>query len=142
MTSETTRRNQTRWKLTAKAKAKADADAEAEAEAVARQWQSKGKSKSKSKSKGAKPGKQDKECYVCGKKGHFARDRWSRANQDRIVNEVEDAKVDSDAGTEFVRTSSKIFEPKWLRNSLRRFGDDRQRSLSQYLTQVVWRIGS
>ena len=106
------------------------------------QSKGKSKSKSKSKSKGAKPGKQDKECYVCGKKGHFARDRWSRANQDRIVNEVEDAKVDSDAGTEFVRTSSKIFEPKWLRNSLRRFGDDRQRSLSQYLTQVVWRIGS
>ena len=53
--------------------------------------------KGKSKGKGAKSDKQDKECYVCGKKGHFQRDRWSRANQDRTVNEVEGAKVDPDA---------------------------------------------
>ena len=37
-----------------------------------------------------------------GKKGHFARDSWSRANQDKTVNEVEGAKVDSDAAKEFV----------------------------------------
>ena len=52
--------------------------------------------KGKSKGKGAKSDKQDKECY-CGKKGHFARDCWSRANQDRTVNDVEGAKVDPDA---------------------------------------------
>ena len=26
--------------------------------------------------------------YVCGKRGHFARDCWSRANNDKLVNEV------------------------------------------------------
>ena len=60
------------------------------------------KGTSKNQSKGAKPDKQDKECYVCGKKEHFARDCWSRANLDKIVNEVEGAKVESDAGKEFV----------------------------------------
>ena len=44
------------------------------------------KSKGKSKGKGTKPDNQDKECYVCGKKGHIARDCWSRANQDTTVN--------------------------------------------------------
>ena len=39
---------------------------------------------------------------MCGKKGHAARDCWSRANQDRTVHEVEGAKVDSAAGEEFV----------------------------------------
>ena len=68
----------------------------------------KGKSKSKSKGKGKGKGKgtkadnQDKGCCVCGKKGHFARDCWSRANQDKTVNEVEGAKVNSDAAKEFV----------------------------------------
>ena len=40
---------------------------------------SRGKSKGngKGKGKGTKPDNQDKECYVCGKRGHFARDRWS-----------------------------------------------------------------
>ena len=32
------------------------------------------KSKGKSKSKGTKPDNQDKQCCVCGKKRHFARD--------------------------------------------------------------------
>ena len=39
---------------------------------------------------------------MCGKKEHFARDCWSRANLDKIVNEVEGAKVESDAGKELV----------------------------------------
>ena len=114
MTSETTRRNQTQWTLTTYAKAKAKAQ--------------KGKG-AKGKGPRAKPEKQNKECYVCGKTGHLARDRWSRANKNRTVNEVEGAKVDSDA-----RKSSCLrlrTLPTWLRNSRRWFGDVRQRSLSQ-----------
>ena len=87
MTSEMTRKNQTLWKLTTKGKGQRAKTTE--------------KSKSKSKSKGAKSDKQDKECWVCGKKRHFARDCRSRANQDRTKNEVEGAKVDSDAAKEF-----------------------------------------
>ena len=51
--------------------------------------QSKGKSKINSKSKSKRKPSNDKECYVCGKKGHLARDCWSRANHDKMVNEVE-----------------------------------------------------
>ena len=39
---------------------------------------------------------------MCGKKGHFARDCWSQANQDRTVGEVEGAKVGSGAAEELV----------------------------------------
>ena len=55
MTSEVTRENQTRWRLTALAKAVATAKA------------------NKGKGKG----------HVRGKVGHFARDCWSRAPQDK-----------------------------------------------------------
>ena len=37
-----------------------------------------------------------------GKKRHFARDCWSRANQDRTVNEVDGAKAEPDTAKEFV----------------------------------------
>ena len=43
-------------------------------------------------------------------KGHFARDCWSRANQDRTVNEVEGAKVDCDAGKEFVLAIENVIQ--------------------------------
>ena len=39
---------------------------------------------------------------MCGKNGHFARDCWSRAKQDRTENQVEGVKVNSDAGKELV----------------------------------------
>ena len=104
MTSETTRRSQTRWKLTtwAKAKAKERAAAKGKGKSSGKgkgkssgKGKDRSKSKGKGKSKGTKPDNQDKECHVCGKKGHFARDCWSRANQDRTVNEVDGAKADS-----------------------------------------------
>ena len=38
------------------------------------------------------------------KKGHFARDSWSRANHDKMVNEVEVENVNAEPGKEFVFT--------------------------------------
>ena len=66
--------------------------------------QGKGKSQSKSKGKGSGKPDNDKECHVCGKKGHFARDCWSRANHDKTVNEVEVENVSAEPGKEFVFT--------------------------------------
>ena len=57
-------KDQTQWNLTTEAKATARAKAKATAEANA---------KAKAKTK-AKPDTQDKECHVCGKEEHFARD--------------------------------------------------------------------
>ena len=78
---------------------------------------SKGKSKSNGKGKGAKSDKQDKECHVCGKKGHFERDSWARSNQDRTVNEVEGAKIDPDAAKEFVFTIENVVKDVSLSQS-------------------------
>ena len=41
---------------------------------------------------------------MCGKKGHFARDCWSRANHDKIVNEFDVENVNAEPGNEFVFT--------------------------------------
>ena len=59
---------------------------------------SKGKSKSNSEGKGKGKPDNDTECHVCGKKGHFARDCWSRANHDKMVNEVEVENVNAAPG--------------------------------------------
>ena len=48
----------------------------------------KDKGRGKGKGKTSKPETHDKECYVCGKKGRIARDRWSRIHQDQTVNEL------------------------------------------------------
>ena len=40
----------------------------------------------------------------CKGKGHFARDCWSRANHDKMVNEVEVENVNAELGKEFVFT--------------------------------------
>ena len=65
-----------------------------------------GKGKSKNNSKGKGSGKPDniKECYACGKRSHFARDCWSRANNDKMVNEVEVENTSAEPGKEYVYT--------------------------------------
>ena len=66
---------------------------------------SKGKGKNSGRGKGKSNSKTaaSQECHVCGKKkGHTARDCWSRANQDRTVNEVDGAKAESEMAQELV----------------------------------------
>ena len=101
-----------------KAKAKSQAKTKGKSEI-----KDNGKGNGKSKGKRAKAYQQDKECFVCGKKGHFERDCRSRAKQYRTVNEVEDAKVDSDAAKEFAFTIESLSQT-WLRSPRRRFGDN------------------
>ena len=66
--------------------------------------QGKGKSKINSKGKGKGKPSNDKECYVCGKRGHLARDCWSRANHDKMVNEVEVEDPNAEPDKEYVYT--------------------------------------
>ena len=66
--------------------------------------QGKGRSKSKGKGRGSGKPDNDKECYVCGKKSHFARYCCSRANHDKMVNEVEVENVNAEPGKEYVFT--------------------------------------
>ena len=68
---------------------------------------SKSKSKSKGKAKGNAKPDNDRECCVCGKKGYFARDCWSRPTHDKMVNEVEVENVNAEIGKEFVFTIEK-----------------------------------
>ena len=66
--------------------------------------QGKGKGKINSRGKGKGKPSNDKECYVCGKKGHLARDCWSRANHDKMVNEVEVEDPNAEPDEEYVYT--------------------------------------
>ena len=66
--------------------------------------QGKGKSKSNSKGKGNGKPDNDRECYVCGKRGHLARDRWSRTSHDKVVNEVEVEDPNAEPDKEYVYT--------------------------------------
>ena len=66
--------------------------------------QGKGKGKINSKGKGKRKPSNDKECYVCGKMGHLARDCWSRANHDKMVNEVEVEDPNAEPDEEYVYT--------------------------------------
>ena len=66
--------------------------------------QGKGKGKINSKGKGKGKPSNDKECYVCGKRGHLARDCWSRANHDKMVNEAEVEDPNAEPDEEYVYT--------------------------------------
>ena len=66
--------------------------------------QGKGKSKSNSKGRGSGKPDNDKECYVCGKRSHFTRGCWSRANHDKMVNEIEVEDIKAEPGKEYVYT--------------------------------------
>ena len=68
----------------------------------------KGKSKSKGKGKSSEKPDNDRECYVCGKSGHLARDCWSRANHDKMVKEIEAEYVNTETGKEFVFTIENV----------------------------------
>ena len=66
--------------------------------------QGKGEGKINSKGKGKGKPSNDKECYVCGKSGHLARDCWSRANHDKMVKEVEVEDPNAKPDEEYVYT--------------------------------------
>ena len=98
MTSEGTRRSQTRWRLTTLAKGNGN-----------------GKGKGKSKRQEAKPDKQDTECCVCRKKGHLVGD----CIKTKTVNEV-----DADAAKEFVFTIPSTSAPSGFESPLLRSHTD------------------
>ena len=63
------------------------------------------------------PTNKTKSATCKGKKGRVARACWSRIHQDKTVNEVEGAKVDTDAAEEFVFTTEKTVEDVSLSQS-------------------------
>ena len=97
----------------------------------------KGNDKDQGKGKGTDAKPQVKEYYVCGKKGHFAQDCFSRIHHDKTVNELEGARVAAaDAAKKILNTNEKHSESRG------RTDDVRQRSIRQRLLQLAWRSRS
>ena len=82
---------------------------------------SKGKSNGRGKCKGKRKDKSEtrhtRQSVTCAERKSISRETWSRANQFRIVSEVEGAKVDSDAAKEFVFANENVVKDVSLSQS-------------------------
>ena len=92
-------------KARARAKAKAAATARARAKERARiATKAKAKARATAKAKSAENLTMTKNATCAEKRGHFARDCWSRANHDKIVNEIDVEDPNAEPGKEYVYT--------------------------------------